>query len=290
MSLLVANIDYTAAIIAIRELVLDVSPVPCLEVFEQDFLLSKTSEGLVISGVAYPYTELKKFYDLTKKLVDLGITDYTILPEFVSVEEVKYIVEPTSEELDATSFTLRREHYFSTNTIDSIIEEFFAYYNPYDGVPKTTFQLFNSLDYFGRKKMIFWVAYYLVDKKRMYYASSEQMIDLANSSVGTTFKNTKESLTTKVGEVFTATETIDEDGKGLGGFTSLWGDKYSYYTKLQLYIRDRFERQFKDFSLRDDAMICQTFTIEKNWEHSAWINTMNPSSATLEIMNPDFRQ
>ena len=117
-------------------------------------------------------------------------------------------------------------------------------------------------------------------------ASTSNLIAMANgdSCGGGEFKNTNIDTTTRVGDVFTEMEKTDESGTGLDGFTSLWGDKYSYLTKLQLYIRSMFEKQFQDYSLRDNAMISQTFTMDKTWERSSWINPHLFSNDTYGVL------
>lgn len=295
MSLLVDNIDYNRALRTIRELVLDTNPVQCFKVSGQDFLFKKDSSGFGLDTDTYTFSELEKFYDLMSILRDKKVT-ISILPDFVATEYCSLTENfnyPSIQEEKA----VYRKNYFSDELIERVMEEFFAYYSPYDGIPKTVRTIYGGLDYFNRRKLIFWVAYYLVDRKRMNYASAGEMIRL-NSDDGNggeicgtegELKSIDTTITTRVGEVFSVTERISDDGSGTEGFTSYWGDKYSYFTKLQLWIRDRFEKQFKDFSLRDDAMISQTFSLEKGWEPSAWVDTINFTRDTYDILQPDNR-
>jgi len=293
MSLIVDNLSYNQALRSIREIILDTNPVQCFKVSGQDFLFKKDATEVALDSDTYTFTEVEKYYDLMDKLRSKEV-NVEILPDFVATEFVRDTVNFNYPSITDEK-TISRERYFSTYTIEKVIEEFYAYYCPYYGVPKTVARIFEDLDYFDRRKLVFWVAYYLVDKKRMNYAASSEAIRLQNEADGEIcgtdgqLKNTETSITTRVGEVFSVTEKDKDDGKATEGFTSFWGDKYSYYTKLQLWIRDRFERQFKDFSLRDDAMISQSFTIEKGWENMAWINTMDFSKSTTDIMNPDYR-
>lgn len=293
MSLLVSDISYEQAIRAIREIILDTNPVQCFKVSGQDFLFSKDSTMVALDTQNFQFNEVVKYYDLMDKLMDKEVS-IEILPDYIATEWTENTVNFNYPSIQ-TSKTISRKNYFSTDMIERVMEEFYAYYEPYDGIPKTVSTIFNYLDYFTRKKLIMWVAYYLVDRKRMFYASAGEMIRLQNSTNGTgdgcssegEIKNTETTITTRVGEVFSVTERTTEDGKGLAGFTSFWGDKYSYFTKLQLWIRDRFEKQFKDFSLRDDAMISSTFTMEKSWEPFAWVNTIQFSRDTYDILHPN---
>lgn len=291
MSLLVTNISYQQAIRSIREVVLDTSPVQCFNVSGQGFSFKKDGNGFVIDTDTYTFEQVEKYYDLIRKLRAKEVT-IEILPDYVTTEKSDLTSDFDYADI-TTSKLVARENYFSDYTIEKVMEEFFANYLSYDAIPKTTERMFNDLDYMWRKKLILWVAYYLVDRKRMNYASVSEMIRLQSNSTSTEgcvndsqFKNTEKTITTRVGEVFTVTERETDSGKGLDGFTDFWGDKYGYFTKLQLYIRDRFEKQFKDFSLRDDCMISQSFTMEKNWQEFAWVDTHNMSEYTRDVLNP----
>lgn len=292
MSLIVDNLSYNQALRSIREIILDTNPVQCFNVSGQDFLFKKGTTEVALDSDTYTFSEVEKFYDLMNRLRDKDVT-IEVLPDFVSTEYTKEAVNFNYPSI-LEAKTISRGRYFSDYTIEKVIEDFYAYYCPYFGVPRSVQDIFSDLDYFDRRKLVFWVAYYLVDKKRMNYATSSEIIRLqtdANGEICGTdgeLKNTSTSITTRVGEVFSVTEKED-NGSEFDGFTSFWGDKYSYYTKLQLWIRDRFEKQFKDFSLRDDAMISQSFTLEKGWENMAWVNTMDFSRVTTDIMNTDYR-
>lgn len=288
MSLLVNSITYGQAIQAIREIVLDTKPVQCFKVSGQDFSFIKDTLGFTIDTVLTPTSEVVKYYNLMDKLraKDVAIE---VLPDFVASEYTAYTVPfnyPSIKEPKLVS----RNRYFSDTVIEEFMVEYFTLYTTYYGVPRTVQVIYDTLDYFDRRKMILWIAYYLVDRKRMNYASAGEMIRMQNGGdeCGTgELKNTETTITTRVGEVFTATEKVLDDGNGASGFTSYWGDKYSYLTKLQLWIRERFEKQFKDFSLRDNCLVSSSFTMEKTWQPYAWIDTHDLSTTTMDILSPD---
>lgn len=302
MSLIVDNLSYGQAIRSIRELVLDIVPVQCFKVSGQDFVFSKSDTSISLEAKLYDFTEVQKVYDLMRKIrsekTEGNNLAIEILPNFVSTEYCENIVNfihvPTADAEDIESVTVEMENYFSDHTIETLLEEFFSYYFPYTGTRRTVEKIYGDMDYFGRRKIVFWVAYYLIDRKRMNYASSNEIINASNPDgsagcSGVELKNKSTTITTRVGEVFTVSEKDGDNGQGMDGFTDFWGDQYGYFTKLQLWIRDRFEKQFNDFSLRDDAMISQSFFLEKGWEPSAWVDTINYSRSTIDIIHPDYR-
>ena len=142
----------------------------------------------------------------------------------------------------------------------------------------------NDFDYYHSKKICYWVAYWLVDIRRsalaLYTATTGGTTSASSSSVGI---DTMKDVTVRVGDVFTITERQQPQADGQKGFTTLWGDKDSYWTRLQLYLRMQFEKLFNDFSLRDDVLRSSNFTIDKNWSPFAHVDTFDFSASTRDI-------
>lgn len=294
MSLYLDDISFQSALDSIREVSLDLNPVQCFSITtEQDFSFVKTDGGFTINEQEYSFGDIPKLYHLMNKLNDINGVTALPTPEYVPTDYCTNLINVTinlTKDSDPKSVTLKRKNFFSQSVIEEIMSNFFGSNLPYDGVPKTVSEIFDYLTYFDKQRMILWVAYYLIDRRRMMMASAGELMRIngMGDSCGD-FVNKNNTVTTSVGDVFSVTESIDETGKGLDGFTSLWGDKYSYLTKYQLWIRDRLEKQFKDYSLRDDVMINQSFSMVKGWEGDAWINTLRLSEFTEDLMLPDNR-
>lgn len=288
MSLLVEEIPYSQATRSIREIVLDISPVQAFKVSGQGFVFKKDDTEVVIDTTTYTFPQVEKVYDLLGKLVDKGVV-VTVLPNYVPLGFTQNLVNFDHANMTAEKIIMAKS-YFSDYEIELLMEDFFAHYLTYSGVPSTVETMYNLLNYFERKKLIFWVAYHLIDRKRMNYASTAEMIRLAQGGDpnGGDLKNTEQTITTRIGETFIVVEKESEGGKGMDGFTSLWGDQYSYLTKMQLWIRDRFERMFNDYSLRDDTMRSSTFVVEKPWMPYTWTQNWL-SHSTIDILQPDNR-
>ena len=295
MSLLIQSIEISNALRAIRELILDVSPVTLAKVKGQGFSFSKSSTDVVVDGVSYTFEELPKVYDLMELLREKLTEDDDLLvePDFVATEYTEGLqnFNHTFEPQTAEYFTLKRKRYFSDRAIlDMMIEYYMENFQFTDSRGVTVERIYSDLNYLDHRKLILWVAYYLIDRKRMLYASSQVLTSQQNGeSEGLSFKNTSRTITAKVGDAFT--ETINEGaeggetGKGLEGFTALWGDQYSYLAKLQLWIRSRFEKQFADYSLRDNALVSSRLILEKSWSPDTYMDTTNFSRSTLDLIN-----
>lgn len=284
----VTNISYVQAIRSIRELILDVGLVQCFKLYEQDLSFSKTSTEFQVDTevkLIGPDNDLYKLYDLIGFLAEKSVK-YDILPDYVATEFVGGLIDFDIPKVGEDGYVVKAKHYFTDETIETVMVDFFANYMPFDGIERSVVDIFDKLTYYQKRKLILWVAFHLVDKRRMQMASTSVMIGLANgdSLLGSTFENKQLEVTTRIGEVYTETERIMDDGTGANNLTSLWGDKYSYLTKLQLYIRGKFEKLFSDFSLRDDVAVSQTFTMEKTWQNDAWIDTHEWSYDTLGVL------
>jgi len=282
--MLVQNISYAQAIRSIREIILDTGLVQCFKVSGQGLPFKKTPSEVTLGTVIKPISDagVLKLYDLIALLVEKEVA-VEILPDYVATEYISGLFDFDYNLIAGETKILKAKNYFSNSVIETVMIEFFSKFLSYDGHEHTTESIFEKLNYFQKGKLILWVAYYLVDRRRMFYASTSILIGNANGATGSSFKNTTKEVTTRIGDVYTETERDSDNGKGLDGFTSLWGDQDSYLTRLQLYIRDKYEKLFNDFSLRDNAMISQTFTMVKTWENDAWLNTLGWSSDTYGL-------
>lgn len=293
--MLVDKISYEQAIKSIRELVLDTNPVQCLKVSGQDFFFKKDVAGIGIANKTFSFGQMEKFYDLVGELFDTPNVTYKITEDYVANEPTKTLKDIIFTLGVGEERGLYRKNYFSQEAIDLAMIEGFPAVADYVGYPRQMTTIYNELCYFDRRRIVLLTAYHLIDRRRMQMATASELIRRTAEMNGDSvcgdgeIKNTKASVTTKIGEVFTVTEEIDESGKGMEGFTDLWGDKYGYLTKLQLYIRGLYEKQFGDYSLRDDAMRSSGFVLEKVWETSAWVDTINFSRSTRDILLPDNR-
>jgi hypothetical protein len=300
MGLLIQSLEISNAIKAIRELIMDVNPVPFAQVRGQGFTFSKSSTDIVIDGVAYTFEEIEKVYEFMEELREKlnDDTDIIIDSSFVSTEYADGIqtFSHTFAADNTEYFQLKRKRFFSDKYILSVMNEFFIQYLTFNESPATVETVYKDLNYLDQKKLILWCAFYLVDRKRMFLATAqilqEQNEGNTDAETGTEFKNSKRTITASVGDVFS--ETINEGDEGganssgntaLTGFTALWGDQYSYLAKLQLWIRQRFEKQFNDFSLREDCLISTKVSMEKTWTPDTYMDSTNFSRSTLDLIN-----
>jgi len=178
--------------------------------------------------------------------------------------------------------------FFSEQTINKVIYTYYTYYKGYDyldtmSTEEITAEIadYELIDFIH---LTLWVSFYLVEMKRMIFASSDAYKDPYGYS-DKSFMSSDKTINTQVGTAFTVTENQKSDGKDAEGFTSLWGDSESYMSKHQIYIRTRFEKMFKDFSLRDNTGISTNIPMYKSWDKATWNGGGSLEDAVVEILS-----
>jgi hypothetical protein len=152
----------------------------------------------------------------------------------------------------------------------------------------------------SEKHLAAWVAYYLVDKRRLYEAAA--------NSIGQSFSDGSDytgstdaslgggvSTTVNIGSVFSITENptegfFAEDFNRVGS-DNVWGDRYSFWFKLMLYLRGFLEETFGDYSLRKDNVIpgyiCLTREQDFRAYYDSWPFTLSPLSRGILSKTPN---
>ena len=294
ISVLVKDLNLEDIIKCIREFVQDLAPVHSFSVTTKNYDFSKAANYInynsVLDDVSSQESKVYKVLN-TLNATNNGTTEITtsIALDYVATEVSSLLVDFQNE--DEKELKVYSQNYFSEYTIQKHIIEFFNYYLCVDYVPKTVEEIINRMDYTMKRKVCLWVAFYLIDEKRKNYASvkySKSQDGTDDDCTSSDMVNKTQNITTSVGDVFSVTESFDESGKGFENFTALWGDKYEYLTKCQLWIRDRFEKVFKDGSLRDGHLFSTSISNNKHWTPYAYGDTKNLSENFGDIFLPNY--
>jgi hypothetical protein len=298
---------------AIREVILDVNPVSCFTVQKQgfSFTLTSTLASLIDSGgnaINFSISGNTKLYMLVQWLQAQGATT-SLLEDYVPLEYCSSLF-PQSGIGITNAVSIKRGCYYSDQTICHILNNYCRkFYEhdfmvmlqspvPYIGENYSGADLYDvnvspygisSLDRRDRGKMTLWCSYFLLEERRKNSASLAFLknkngdADAADCVKGD-YRNLIEDTMTKIGDSFAITDKQQADGSGEKDFTALWGDKYQFLTKLQLYIRERYEKIFGDYSLRDNVMVSTGFSIEKNWMYESYANTTTLSGFADDLL------
>lgn len=226
--------------------------------------------------VLLPFSDYRSIEDIMNKLIeDEIVVAYT--PYFRGTEPSTTLI-PTKKKL-SEDFTAFRKYFFSDEEIKSLIEWYYHKVLDLKGVEISDW-LVSKLVRPSEKHITLWVAYYLVEKRRLYEnaasAIGQSFTDGSDyvGSVGNTAGNT---TTVNIGSVFTVTEDpatgyFSENFNGIGS-DNTWGDRYSFWYKLQLYIRDLLETQFGDYSLRKDTVMQGHVQLERELDFRSYYDS-----------------
>lgn len=226
--------------------------------------------------VLLPFSDYRSIEDIMNKLIeDEIVVAYT--PYFRGTEPSTTLI-PTKRKL-SEDFTAFRKYFFSDEEIKSLIEWYYHKVLDLKGVEISDL-LVSKLVRPSEKHITLWVAYYLVEKRRLYEnaasAIGQSFTDGSDyvGSVGNTAGNT---TTVNIGSVFTVTEDpatgyFSENFNGIGS-DNTWGDRYSFWYKLQLYIRDLLETQFGDYSLRKDTVMQGHVQLERELDFRSYYDS-----------------
>lgn len=147
-----------------------------------------------------------------------------------------------------------------------------------------------DFDFREQEHFIYWVSYYLVQQRRVYELAGEQLqfstysgipgigdgLQVLNSGSFVYNKNAGETVQVQIGDVFTLSE---DPGASIGLYNNgeipkdmvpPWGigsdnvlmDYYSFWYRLQLWIRNRFEQKFQDYCLRQSQMMTSKMSLD----------------------------
>lgn len=294
---------------AVRELTFDRFIIPAFALKQKDgcnIVVQPTTEGdsqarLEITNietsetvfVAY-FSECDTMEKLMNKLIDSGIiVAYT--PYFRGEEPTSSLIKVTKS-LDE-DFTAFRRYFFSDNTIKDMICWYYQRVLDIINVNLTD-DTVGKLIRPSEKHLAIWVSYFLVDKRRMYESAAQaigQTFTDGSNYVGSTDSSGAGITTTvQIGSVFSIQEDPSkgyyyEDFNRVGS-DNVWGDRYSFWYKLMLYLRGLLEDIFGDYSLRKDNVIPGYIVLSRELDFRSYYDsypfTLSPLSRGILSKTP----
>lgn len=222
------------------------------------------------------------------------IVSYT--PYFRGEEPSTNLIKVTDLAL-TENVTLFRRYFFSDEEIIKWIQWY--YWRVLD-IPNAEIndELIGKLIRPSERHMALWVSYQLVGRRRLF--------EIAAGSIGQSFTDgsdytgsdlsdsTGTTTTTQIGSVFTITEDptkgyFYEDFSRVGSENVL-GDRYSFWYRLQLWIREQLEEMFGDYSLRKDQVIPGYIELQRELDFRSYYDsypfTLSPLSRGILSKTP----
>lgn len=205
------------------------------------------------------FNEYKTLEDLMNALIEADVVvAYT--PYFRGVELSNTLIQVKDKEL-TEDFTAFRRYFFSDEEIKSMISWYYMVVLDIKDVELTD-EIMGKLVRPSEKHLAIWVSYYMVDRRRVYENAANavgQTFTDGSDYNGTSDTGSGTVTSVQIGSVFSVTEDprtgyLYEDFNRVGS-DNVWGDRYSFWYRLMLYLRDLLETTFGDYSLRKDNVI-----------------------------------
>ena len=256
-------------------------------------LKKNISDGEVADNKVFEFSTYNTLEKLMVELIEQDIVvAYT--PYFKGGEPSGSLVKVTDAPLDV-SFTAFRRYFFSDNEIKKTIQWY--YRRVLDTNAEVTDAIVSRLVRPSEEHMALWVAYSLVDKRRLYESAAGaigQSFTDGSDYVGTGTGTAPLSTSIQIGSVFSITESategyFQEDFNRLGS-DNILGDRYSFWYKLLLYLRQRLEEVFGDYSLRKDTVMMGNIELIRDLDFRSYYDsypfTLSPLSRGILSKTP----
>lgn len=240
-------------------------------------------------------------YKTMEKLMDALIENGIVVaytPYFRGEESVETLLVTKEKDLSEDNITFFRKYFFSDSEIKNIITWY--YYRVLDiqlEEGDLTDELIGLLKRPSEKHLCIWCAYHIVDKRRL-YENASKVIGLTYTD-GTDYTGSDDDgnstqTTVNIGSVFSITENTGdgyfyEDFNRVGS-DNVWGDRYSFWYRLMLWLRSLLEDEFGDYSLRKDNVIPGYISLQRELDFRAYYDsypfTMSPLSRGILSKTP----
>lgn len=256
---------------------------------------AETEETTVTEIVSLAFHDYPNMESLLEALIAHNIVlAYT--PYFRGEEPSTSLIQVAGVEL-TENITLFRRYFFSDEEIKKWITWY--YWRVLD-IPNVelTDELIGKLIRPSEMHMALWVSYQLVGRRRLFESAASSIgqsftdgSDYAGSDISDSMGTT---TTTQIGSVFTITEDPSkgyfyEDFNRVGSDNVL-GDRYSFWYRLQLWIREQLEEIFGDYSLRKDQVIPGYIELQRELDFRSYYDsypfTLSPLSRGILSKTP----
>lgn len=227
--------------------------------------------------VDLPFNDYPTLEDIMNAFIEANIVvAYT--PYFRGTEASTVLIQVKDKEL-TEDFTAFRRYFFSDEEIKAMICWYYWVVLDIKDVELTN-EIIGKLVRPSEKHLAIWVSYYLVDKRRLYENAANaigQTFTDGSDYTGSSDTGAGKVTTVQIGSVFNVTEDpstgfLYEDFNRVGS-DNVWGDRYSFWYKLMVYLRDLLETQFGDYSLRKNNVIPGYISLQRELDFRSYYDS-----------------
>lgn len=265
----------------------EISDGEIVEMVGRMLIYSGTTVGSIEETIIdLPFNDHRSMDDIMNTLIGNGIVvAYT--PYFRGEERADALIVVRDKELN-DDFTAFRRYFFSDEEIKKTI---IWYYHKVLHIHNVEIddEIIGKLKRPSEKHLALWVAYHLVDKRRLYEAAAKaigQTFTDGSDYAGSNDTSIGTVTSVQIGSVFNISEDpstgfLYEDFNRVGS-DNVWGDRYSFWYRLMVYLRDLIEQHFGDYSLRKDMVIPGQIQLDKDLNFRSYFDsypfTLSPLS------------
>lgn len=244
---------------------------------ESDTTDTETGEPTKETIVELSFNDYPTLEDIMNALIEANVVvAYT--PYFRGTEPSTVLIQVKNKEL-TDDFTAFRRYFFSDEEIKEMISWYYFVVLDIKDVELTD-EIVGKLIRPSEKHLAIWVSYYLVDKRRLYENAANaigQTFTDGSDYTGSSDTTAGTVTTVQIGSVFNITEDPNtgyfyEDFNRVGS-DNVWGDRYSFWYRLMLYLRDLLETQFGDYSLRKDNVIPGYISLQRELDFRSYYDS-----------------
>lgn len=242
----------------------------------------ETNKEIIVELSFNDYPTLE---DIMNALIEANVVvAYT--PYFRGTEPSTVLIQVKNKEL-TEDFTAFRRYFFSDEEIKEMISWYYFVVLDIKDVELTD-EIVGRLVRPSEKHLAIWVSYYLVDKRRLYENAANaigQTFTDGSDYTGSSDTTAGTVTTVQIGSVFNITEDPNtgyfyEDFNRVGS-DNVWGDRYSFWYRLMLYLRDLLETQFGDYSLRKNNVIPGYISLQRELDFRSYYDSFPFSLSPL---------
>lgn len=251
-------------------------------------------ENNVETIAEFSFNDYPTLEELLGAFIEAGIiVAYT--PYFRGEEPSNILIPIKRKEL-TDDFTAFRRYFFSDEEIKEYIRWYYFKVLDIKDVELAD-DIIGKLIRPSEKHLALWVSYQMVDKRRLYENAANaigQTFTDGSDYSGTSGTTAGTVTTVQIGSVFNVTEDprtgyLYEDFNRVGS-DNVWGDRYSFWYRLMLYLRDLLEVQFGDFSLRKNNVIPGYISLQRELDFRSYYDsypfTLSPLSRGIISKTP----
>lgn len=244
--------------------------------------------------VELPFNDYPTLEDIMNALIEANVVvAYT--PYFRGTEPSTALIQVKDKEL-TEDFTAFRRYFFSDEEIIRMISWYYFVVLDIKEVGLDD-EVVGKLVRPSERHLAIWVSYYLVDKRRLYENAANaigQTFTDGSDYTGSSDTGAGKVTTVQIGSVFNVTEDpstgfLYEDFNRVGS-DNVWGDRYSFWYKLMVYLRDLLETQFGDYSLRKNNVIPGYISLQRELDFRSYYDsypfTLSPLSRGILSKTP----